>query len=398
MIGKYSIAKSLEIKTDISSKLANMIAISSNSTIQNKATLSNNGDSFGYVNTNFQDRYIIDKLELTGSNQPSKELDTLKIAARHFNQTVKDFYTTINPSETSVSDATNYYIEKMSKVKNNEKPTRAAAMIPVSLNFSTDGISGLGMGQSFTVADELLPYSYDLRRTGDYDNNVGFAMVGLNHNIENNTWNTTVRANMIYLKDKTVFNVSASRPNSTVNQFGVNLNNERQSVVLGSVSLADLNINQSWENIAFDFISSKEGFLEKAKPDEGTLRAGYGTDKIVGIDGTIRSVGLDTVFSREDAKRTLIYQIKITFAPKVISQIEQANWDRLNDRQKASLVSYAYNAGSLRSDVVSAIKSNTSSQIVANAIINGPVTGAQSGRVYPVLVQRRKEEAALYLS
>jgi hypothetical protein len=114
----------------------------------------------------------------------------------------------------------------MSKVKNNEKPTRAAAMIPVSINFSTDGISGLGMGQSFTVADELLPYSYDLRRTGDYDNNVGFAMVGLNHSIENNTWNTTVRANMIYLKDKTVFNVSASRPNSSVNQFGVNVNNQ----------------------------------------------------------------------------------------------------------------------------------------------------------------------------
>lgn len=227
LVGKYSIAKSLEIKTDISSKLANMIAISSNSTIENKATLSNNGDSIGYVNTNFQDRYITDKLELSGSkSQTSKELETLKIAARHFNQTVKDFYTTINPSETSVSDATNYYIEKMSKVKNNEKPTRAAAMIPVSINFSTDGISGLGMGQSFTVADELLPYSYDLKRTGDYDNNVGFAMVGLNHSIENNTWNTTVRANMIYLKDKTVFNVSASRPNSSVNQFGVNLNNQ----------------------------------------------------------------------------------------------------------------------------------------------------------------------------
>jgi hypothetical protein len=226
LVGKYSIAKSLEIKTDISSKLANMIAISSNSTIENKATLSNNGDSFGYVNTNFQDRYITDKLELSGSkSQTSKDLETLKIAARHFNQTVKDFYTTINPSETNVSDATNYYIEKMSKVKNNEKPTRAAAMIPVSINFSTDGISGLGMGQSFTVADELLPYSYDLRRTGDYDNNVGFAMVGLNHSIENNTWNTTVRANMIYLKDRTVFNVSASRPNSSVNQFGVNTAN-----------------------------------------------------------------------------------------------------------------------------------------------------------------------------
>jgi len=200
------------------------------------------------------------------------------------------------------------------------------------------------------------------------------------------------------LKDRTEFKSEITRVEDRQGEFGTNPNNDQQSVVIGSVSLADLNLDQPWENIAFDFISLKEGFLEKAKPDEGTLRAGYGTDKIVTSDGKIRSVGIDTVFTKEDAKRTLIYQIKTTFAPKVVSQIGQANWDKLNDKQKASLVSYAYNAGSLRDNLVSAIKSNTSNQIVANAIIAGPVTGAQSGKVYPVLVQRRKEEAALYLS
>ena len=228
LFGKLSIAKSLEIKTDISSRLANMIAISSNSTIANKSTLSTNGDSVGYINTNYVDRYIVDKLEISGSSQP-KEAETLKISARHFNQTIKDFYSTINPSEANVSDATNYYIEKMSKVKNDTLATRASTLIPVSINFTTDGISGLGMGQAFTVNEELLPYTYATKKIAgmpkDYINNVGFVMVGLNHTIDANAWNTTVRANMIFVKDKTLFNPTASIPNSPVNQFGINLNN-----------------------------------------------------------------------------------------------------------------------------------------------------------------------------
>ena len=402
LVGKYSIAKSLEIKTEIASKLANMLAISANSTISNKAALSTNGSSYGYINTNYIDRYITDRQEPTGSANVSKELDTMKISAAQFNQTISDFYSKINPSEATVSHATNYYIEKMSKIKNDEYPTRASAMIPVSVNFTTDGISGLAMGQAFTVSDELLPYTYGAKKVAglpkDHINNVGFVMVGLTHTIENNSWNTAVRANMIFLKDKTEFISGITRVENRVGTFDVNAANNVQSQVLTTVSLSDLNLNQPWENIALDFISSKEGFLDKPKPDEGTLRAGYGTDKIVTADGTVKSVGIDTVFTIEDAKRTLIYQIKTTFGPRVITQIGQTNWNRLNDKQKAALVSYAYNAGSLRNNVVSAIQSNTSNQIVANAIINGPVTGAQSGKIYPALVERRKEEATLYLS
>jgi hypothetical protein len=223
LIGKKSIAKSLEIKTDVSSRLANMIAISSNSTIQNKATLSTNGDSVGYLNTNFIDRYIKDKLEVTGSGQVTKDYDTLKIAAKHFNQTIIDFYNTGTPSTQNVSDATNYYIEKLTKVKNNDYATRASSLIPVSLNFSTDGISGMGMGNGFTVPQELLPYTYASKRVQGMPksqiDNVGFIVTGLTHNIENNIWNTSVRANMYYLKDRTNFNYTASKPDSNLSSF-----------------------------------------------------------------------------------------------------------------------------------------------------------------------------------
>jgi len=230
LIGKTSIAKSLEIKTEIASKLANMIAISANSTVSNKSTLSTNGSNYGYINTNYVDRYIIDRREPSGSNNGSRELDTMKISAAQFNQTISDFYSKINPSEATVSHATNYYIEKMSRIKNDEYPTRASAMIPVSLNFTTDGIAGMSMGQAFTISDELLPYTYSTKKVvglpTDHVNNVGFVMVGLIHTIENNSWNTAVRANMIFLKDRTEFKSEITRVETRQGEFQINANNQ----------------------------------------------------------------------------------------------------------------------------------------------------------------------------
>jgi len=228
--GKFSIAKSLEIKSEVSSKLSNLLAISANPSSRDKAVLSSNADSFGFINTAYTDRYITIRGDVSSSIDPKKNNESLKISAAQFNSTISDFYSKINPSQTSVAHATNYYIEKMSLVKNDDYATRAAAMIPVSVNFTTDGISGLGMGQAFTIPDQLLPYTYNTRKVPgapeDHINNVGFVMVGLTHTIENNQWNTAVRANMIYLKDKTEFTGSVVRVDSRTGVFGVNNLNE----------------------------------------------------------------------------------------------------------------------------------------------------------------------------
>jgi hypothetical protein len=229
LLGKNSIAKSIEIKSEISSKLSNMLAISANSTIPNKATLSTNGDSFGFINTNFIDRYITDRLEITGSNQDKKSNDALKVSAEQFNSTISDFYSKINPSQTTVGHATNYYIEKMTIIKNDEYATRASFMIPVSVNLTIDGISGFNMGQAFSIPDKLLPYTYTARKAEGFSKdrvrNVGFVTVGLTHKIENNQWDTSIRANMIFLKNKTEFDGKVARVEGRSGQFGVNPTN-----------------------------------------------------------------------------------------------------------------------------------------------------------------------------
>lgn len=208
LIGKTSIAKSLETRTEISSKLGSLIAISANPNMKDKSTLSTNADASGFLNTGFSDRYVTNRLAIE-SNNTSSLTDSRMAEAIMFNSTITDFYSSANPSDADVSQVTSYYIEKMSKVKNETTGTLAAAMVPIGVNFTTDGIGGLNMYQAFTVSDELLPYSYTMQyRPGYIDNYtryVGFVIVGLNHTIEANQWNTSVRTNMIALKDKTAF-------------------------------------------------------------------------------------------------------------------------------------------------------------------------------------------------
>lgn len=210
LIGKNSIAKSIETRTDLSSKLGSYIAISANKLMKDKSTLSKNADPLGFMNTGFSDRYVTNRLAIGEQNDPVSQLDSRAVEAINFNSTITDFYSSANPSDNDVPQATSYYIEKMSKIKNEESASLASALVPVGINFTTDGIGGLNMGQAFTVSEQLLPYSYTTKnRPGyidNYNNYVGFAIVGLTHNIENNQWNTSIRTNMIAVKDRTVYN------------------------------------------------------------------------------------------------------------------------------------------------------------------------------------------------
>ncbi|MGA1049758.1 MAG: hypothetical protein ACO3UU_17270, partial [Minisyncoccia bacterium] len=122
LYGIQSIAKSLEIKTDISSRLSNTLAISANSTIGGKSTLSNSADSFGFINSHYVDRFIPNRLEPTGSNVKKSD-DSMISAASQFNSAITDFYGSATPNESNVGQATSYYIEKMQKLKNKDFAT-----------------------------------------------------------------------------------------------------------------------------------------------------------------------------------------------------------------------------------------------------------------------------------
>lgn len=202
-LGVKSIAKTLEIRTDISSRLSNLIAISANSSRETLSTLSKNGDSFGQYNLGYNDRYIADRQEFKTSG--SLPTYTMIDSAKQFNEAIRSYYSKAKPADSGIDHVTNYYIQRMSKIKSEDKATRSSAIIPVSLNFSTDGISAVAMGQSFTVNEKMLPYTYNVslrNLSGEVDklNTVGFVIVGFDQTIENNQWTSNVRASMMYMK------------------------------------------------------------------------------------------------------------------------------------------------------------------------------------------------------
>jgi hypothetical protein len=125
----------------------------------------------------------------------------------------------------------------MTTLKNDDYATRASFMIPVSVNLTTDGISGFNMGQAFSIPDKLLPYTYTARKTEGFSKdrvrNIGFVAVGLTHKIENNQWDTSIRANMIFLKNKGEFSGSVQKIEAKSGQFGVNASNV--SIIGGSI-------------------------------------------------------------------------------------------------------------------------------------------------------------------
>lgn len=212
LVGRFSIAKSLELKTELGSKLANLIAISANSS-GDQSQNSTNSDSVGFINDNYVDRIVPKRV---GSGGNSTNLNGEKAASQQFNRSIEDFYASIQPSKDDVSQATNFLIEKISNVKNDTPATRATAMIPLGVNFTTDGIAGMSMYQTFTVSDNLLPYTYYSKKSNGFIDGqttfVGFVVVGLTHTIENNVWNTAVRSNMISVKDKSVFTGEIATP------------------------------------------------------------------------------------------------------------------------------------------------------------------------------------------
>ena len=224
LFGVKSIAKSINIQTEISSNLANMVAISANSNPNDQSVNSSNASSFGFINNSFLDRFIPVKKELTPDQikknkaiEQQKQLanyDSELTAAQKFNDTIATYYSkNAKPNKDSIGQATNYYINRMSKKMNEDGPTRASAMIPISVNFTTDGISGFNIGQAFTIPADILPYTYSTRQTPTIksiqnpiaDAKVAFATVGINHVIQGNVWDTSIKGSMMLIKDQSAF-------------------------------------------------------------------------------------------------------------------------------------------------------------------------------------------------
>ena len=396
-----SIAREMEFKTNMSTKMSSMIAISA----QAGKSVVNSTDAtpIGTYNDNYQDAFM--NIKVNSANQGSstttatqseaqKILNTNVEIAKKFNAHVTSVYYTGFVYKGQVDSSTTYYIDRQRTRKAEDPVTSAAPFIPANISITVDGISGIVMGNAFTIPENRLPATYKGR---DLQTKVGFVVVGLSHALENNQWLTKIRGQMIRLRDSVSY--------GKVSKVGSLEGNVTKVFTARVVDLTSIDLNADWLSIAFAFVASKEGYIATPKWDYTRYRAGYGSDVLVQANGAEVEVTQSTVFTQADAERTLKIVLAGTYANGVINQIGKDKWNALSNTQKAALVSYAYNAGAGALDswgITKAIKSNSTTQQIAALIKRGPITATDTRtkktETLQALIDRRAAEAQLYLS
>jgi GH24 family phage-related lysozyme (muramidase) len=165
----------------------------------------------------------------------------------------------------------------------------------------------------------------------------------------------------------------------------------------------EISLSGDWLEITKGLLRKHEGYQEKAKWDENAYRGGYGSDKKL-INGKLVDATRDTLWTRQEAEETMDYEIKNFYAPTVAKQLGSENWNKLNDKQKAALISLGYNAGpyfvtarEYGRKIKKAIQDGDM-ELAATYIQNGPTTGSGSGRVYAGLQKRRREESDIFMA
>jgi hypothetical protein len=213
LLGHESIAKTFSINTDMSSRIASMLAISSNPVTRDQVINGKNTSDFGVYNTGSYDRYAGTKTGGDPSKKFNNNLQKVE-SAINFNQVVKSIYTDagikdLNSqqkqiSEESLNRALAYYIDKMGNIKNEQSGSLHAMIIPLRSNIVMDGMSGIYPFQLYTVDERILPYRYSSKNlsTSQLDQRrIAFSIARMTHTIDSNQWTTSVEGFMTLLRN-----------------------------------------------------------------------------------------------------------------------------------------------------------------------------------------------------
>jgi hypothetical protein len=215
--GSGSVARSFDLNSDMSTRLASYLAISSNPGAESQVVTSKNTTDIGVYNTGSYDRYIPKKVD--GTAEPNKNntqnAQAAELAA-NFNSVVSKIYTDKRPiglpgetqeeiqsqpniSESDIDRAIGYYIDRMAKVKNAQQETPHAMIIPLAVRITMDGMSGIYPFQLFTIDERILPYRYS--RSALNQKMPGFTITKITNSFESNQWTTSIEGKMTLIKN-----------------------------------------------------------------------------------------------------------------------------------------------------------------------------------------------------
>jgi hypothetical protein len=189
-----SFIRNINLTTTISNNLATTISIGAQSRTKSDII---NATGFMNFNDGLEDSIIPNKISATNNEANQNNLDKVAkdivngyISLKKPGGIIQAFYgqaktisnEMINSQQTVASSVFRYYISEYSLT--GKTPTQP--FIPFDLGLEMDGFSGPRIYEKFTITSEILPPGYP--------ETLNFVIKGLNHNITDSGWTTSIES------------------------------------------------------------------------------------------------------------------------------------------------------------------------------------------------------------
>jgi len=344
----------------------------------------------GGVFTNALTEYKKAQNSALNSPEANKLLDNYEEAALAYDKNILETYN-INHWNPDVYDTQKNLIKNLVQYNNaieallNDSISATLPAIPINLNLTLDGISGMKILQQFEVQSDFLP--------AGYADNLSYILKNITHKVSNNTWTTEL---------ETLF-VPKTPNRPAENQLYNSSGNPTELPKVQAAAFAYQAVNNSLQNVqdisfsvnAINLIKQFEGFRSKAYKDSvGVWTVGYGTTRIRG-----RAVQSTDSLSEEAAVLALradlqVFETRVrnNFLPKNVGgkqiKFTQNEWD--------ALLSFTYNlgAGWAKDSGLKKLIVANNKPAAANKILEYSKAG---GRVLKGLLRRRTTERELFI-
>lgn len=206
IFGLDSIVKAMSFKTEASSKIGSMLAIEAMAGERTPTTDGRDGSAFSALNSRIEDRLITERTRKSIDSTVTTNSDGITTRAGIFNSFKWQLYndSKYNPAETE--NNINFYAECMNAMKaqittengitgTNPNSVTARGVLPLSINLTMAGISNIITREGFVIPPDRLPAQYKVGNKV----RVGFVIADLTQTIQGQTWNTTIRGQMVNL-------------------------------------------------------------------------------------------------------------------------------------------------------------------------------------------------------
>jgi GH24 family phage-related lysozyme (muramidase) len=270
--------------------------------------------------------------------------------------------------------------------KNDKTPSNEIGFIPLSFDLILEGISGIKIYNKLNINNTFLP--------SNYPESLNFIITKVNHNISNNSWDTSLSTISMPKTQPYKFTSTPTLTGSTINNIESTFRTDPKLLTVSENLINFLKREEAFRDKAYDDAKPKTK-LTATTPITGTLTVGYGFTNAVVPKYIVKPIVWNTTITRDVADRVLVRILKESPSQTVKNNITVP----LTQYEFDALVSIVYNVGNINDSNLVKLKTtlnNKDYQTAASLISQYKTTS--KGIFNAGLANRRKKEQQIFIS